>query len=172
MPHPENVAKHGFKKGERSKEESVRRARKAGIASGKARKEKGAMKRAIEKLFSMEPKGDVKEKLMALGYDPGNVNNADALVSTLFAMAMKGDKRAAEMLMQYVLQVSEDDRKTEESNARVSAIKENTGDMEVKSDDGEDGGLVIYLPQIDEEEAEKVNDDDAAGDENKSNEGE
>ena len=154
MPHPENIVKHQYVKGGRSFEESSRIGKMGAIASAKARREKATLKKALERVLNGQPNGRLKDALVKLGYDPGDISNADALMSTLMGMAIKGNMKAMELLLTYQFQVSEDERKTTESAARVDAMRQNTDGVKIESGD-DDGGVVIYLPKLDDEPEEE-----------------
>ncbi len=98
------------------------------------------------------PKGKIKAALIQIGYDPRDITNADALMSTLMSMAIRGNTKAMEMILNYQFLLSEDERKNLESAARIAAMKQNKEGIQVQSGDDEDGGVVIYLPALEEEE--------------------
>lgn len=78
---------------ELTKEEQREIARKGGIASGEARREKKAMKEQIQLLLSL-PLKDKKavKQLQALGIDTDNIDNQMALVISMWQQALKGGK--------------------------------------------------------------------------------
>ena len=149
---PENVIPHQFKKGQRSHEECQRTGRLGGIKSGEKRRERATFKKALEKALNGTPKGKIKAALIQIGYDPRDITNADALMSTLMSMAIRGNTKAMEMILNYQFLLSEDERKNLESAARIAAMKQNKEGIQVQSGDDEDGGVVIYLPALEEEE--------------------
>lgn len=77
----------------RTPRERRENAKKAGIASGKARREKAVFRRAFEALMDIEvPVPSLKDQLEALGIDP---NGANALAFTAFRTALiSGDIKA------------------------------------------------------------------------------
>lgn len=83
-------------------EELRERARKGGVASGKARREKKAMRETLELLLSMALKdGDVAniEKIKSIASLNGkNITVQDAIMLKQIQKAMKGDTRAAEYI--------------------------------------------------------------------------
>ena len=83
-------------------EELRERARKGGIASGKARREKKAMRETLELLLSMALKdGAVSnlEKIKSIASLNGkNITVQDAIMLKQIQKAMKGDTRAAEYI--------------------------------------------------------------------------
>ena len=78
------------------------RARKGGVASGKARREKKAMRETLELLLSMALKdGAVAniEKIKSIASLNGkNITVQDAIMLKQIQKAMKGDTRAAEYI--------------------------------------------------------------------------
>lgn len=123
---------------------------RAGKISAQRKKERANMANAFEILLSLGASGKTKEMLAAMGFADDEQTNAMAVVATIFSEAMSGDSKAQEMILEYGLKVSEDARKTKEAEARMLAIKKNTGDITVSSSDGDDGDVLIYLPQIEE----------------------
>lgn len=150
---PENMVPFGVERPAYTHEEAVENGRKGGIASGIVRKKKADMKEAIDLLLSMKARGTTKQVLEGLGYDEEEQTNANAIAATLFSMGMDGDHKALDTLLTYVLAVKEDDRKTKESEARIAAMGVGTASAVTSSDD-DDGDVIIYLPQIESEEAE------------------
>lgn len=70
-------------------------ARKAGIASGKARKKRKAMKEQMEMLLTLPVKSSkTKEVLKKLGIKSTEVNNQMALIVALYQTALKGGKNS------------------------------------------------------------------------------
>ena len=70
-------------------------ARKAGIASGKARKKRKAMKEQMEMLLTLPVKNSkTKEVLKKLGIKSTEMNNQMALIVALYQTALKGGKNS------------------------------------------------------------------------------
>lgn len=141
--------------GELSKEERTEIARKGNKASLEARRRNADIKDAMKALMGMKAQGRSKELLAEMGYEDDEQLNANAIVAKLYSMAMAGNSKAMEMFLDYFFKANEDERKTKESNARVDAIKKNMGDLSVNSQDDDDGGVVIYLPEIERENEEQ-----------------
>ena len=80
---------------ERTEEEVRELAKKGGIASGEARREKKAMKDQIKLLLSL-PLKDKKaiKQLESLGIDTENIDNQMAMVISMWQKAIKGDVQA------------------------------------------------------------------------------
>lgn len=87
---------------ERTKEEQRRIARSGGIASGKARREKKAMRETLEALLSMPMKGgktaDVEAIKNFAELKGKNITVQDAMVIAMLQKAMKGNVTAAEWI--------------------------------------------------------------------------
>lgn len=87
---------------ERTKDEQRRIARKGGKASGKARRDKKAMKETLETLLTMnlqQGKGDEIETIQSIAELKGkNISVQEAIMLAQIKKAMKGDTRAAEFV--------------------------------------------------------------------------
>ena len=80
----------------RTPEERRRNARKAGIASGKARREKADLKKKVNEILAMDVfSPQLKETLEEKGL---SATNQTAIVTVLLQKALKGDMRAIELL--------------------------------------------------------------------------
>lgn len=78
---------------DRTTEEQREIAKKGGIASGEARREKKAMKDQIKLLLSLPLKDEKAiEKLQALGIDTDNIDNQMAMVIAMWQQTLKGGK--------------------------------------------------------------------------------
>ena len=81
---------------QRTPEERRRNARKAGIASGKARREKADLKKKVNQILEMDVfNPQLKEALEEKGL---NATNQTAIATVLLQKALKGDIRAIELL--------------------------------------------------------------------------
>lgn len=74
---------------DQSREKAVENGRKGGIASGKAKREKRDLRRALEALL---------DKNMGKNKDGEDVSGAEALALKQFEKALKGDTRAFEVI--------------------------------------------------------------------------
>lgn len=87
---------------ERTKEEQRRIARSGGIASGKARREKKAMRETLEALLSMPMKSGKAADIEAIKnfaeLKGKNITVQDAMVIAMLQKAMKGNVTAAEWI--------------------------------------------------------------------------
>ena len=149
---PDNLKRYGKEIPPLTHEEAVKYGSMGGKISGLNRRQAAKMDAAFYTAMLQEAKGPLKETLIKAGYKGDELNNAHAVFSTVVAMAIRGDLNAAKLLLDYQQALTEEIRKTEESIARIEAMKANAGeDMSVSSAD-EDGGVVIYLPKIEEDE--------------------
>lgn len=135
-----------------SKDELKEISRRGGVASGESKRKAADIRRAMNELMKMPAKGRAKEIAEDGGFVGDEQTNANAVAMKLFNMAIAGNSKAMEMLFDYFFKANEDERKTRESNARIDALKKNGVDISVNSSDGDDGGVVIYLPEIEKEE--------------------
>lgn len=84
---------------ERSKKEQRELARKGGIASGEARREKATLKNLLPMMMSLEIKDDKdKEKLKELGLSDKDMCNGALVSMALLQKAMKGNIQAIRLL--------------------------------------------------------------------------
>ena len=134
-------------------EERKAAASKAGKASVRAKRQKADLFKMMDTVMSKPVVGKPKELLEQIGYTDEEMTTGAAILVTLAVQAMKGDKKAAEILLNYQAQMNENTRKDEESKARIKAMGQNTDNVQVSSDDDDDGGVVIYLPKIEEDAA-------------------
>ena len=83
-----------------SREEAKKNGQKGGIASGKARRERKAMKETLETLLSMPLKNGQEadlEEIQSLASTKGkNITVQEAIMLAQIQKAMKGDTKAAE----------------------------------------------------------------------------
>lgn len=78
----------------RTREEHSEDSRKAGKASGKARRRKKSLKQKMQLLLSLPPAENDQTELSAMGVDPEDMDNEMVLVKALFIAAAAGDTRA------------------------------------------------------------------------------
>ncbi len=157
-PHPkvENLKRFGIEKPAPSHDWAVENGRKGGTAAAKTRSIKISMDEAFMSVMGKQVGGTIKQVLENNGYDAEELDNAHAVMATLVALAIKdGDLQAIKILLDYSQSITEEARKSEESKARIESIKANMGaNLSVNSTDDEDGGVVIYLPKIEDDEDE------------------
>lgn len=136
----------------RTAEQKRKIAKMGGIASGEARRRNADIRKAMNELMKMPATGRAKELVDSLEFTEEEKLNANAVAAKLFQMAIAGNQRAMELILDYSFKVSDDERKTKESDARIKALAKQGVDVSVESKDGDDGGVVIYLPEIEKEE--------------------
>lgn len=78
----------------RTREEHSEDSRKAGIASGKARRRKKSLKQKMQLLLSLPAADNDQTELAAMGIYPEDMDNEMVLVKALFIAAAAGDTRA------------------------------------------------------------------------------
>lgn len=141
-----------YKKGELSSEEAKRRGKLGAVKSAEVRRAKRDAKSAIGYLLNLAAKGNLDKNLKDLGADEVERTNMQALQARIFTMAMSGNLEAYKALMEYGGFAPDQSLKDEERKARIKAISEGSrSDTIVSSgEDGEGGGVVIYMPQLEE----------------------
>jgi hypothetical protein len=128
------------------------RAKKGGIASGKARREKKAMKDTLETLLAMPLKdGQVAglEDIQSIASLKGkNISVQEAIMLAQIQKAMKGDTRAAE----YIRDTSGNKMREglldyEEQQARIDKLRAETARIkgEDTGDNAQDDGFIEAL---------------------------
>lgn len=112
------MAKHGadnlVRNEARTPEERRENARKAGIASGEARRRKKSIKQGVIALMKEETPDQVKRAFSRSGYDVAT--NADAMVAAILTGAIRGNPRMIERVMEMI---GEDPR----ANARKAELE-------------------------------------------------
>lgn len=105
---------------QRTPEELREMTRKGGIASGKERRKKADLKKAMQTLLSMNVQSDKsREQLETMGLEP---TNEMLLAVSTFQQAVKGNQRAVENVMK--LSTTEKDKHDiAEQKERIKAAK-------------------------------------------------
>jgi hypothetical protein len=85
---------------ERSEEEQREMRQRGGVNSGVARRRKRSLREAADYYLSL-PVSEQKNlrKIVAAGVDAGDVDNQMAIIAGLTAKAIKGDPKAAKVLL-------------------------------------------------------------------------
>lgn len=105
---------------QRTPEELREMTRKGGIASGKARRKKADLKKAMQTLLSMDVASEKsREQLEALGVD---ATNEMLLAFATFQQAVKGNQRAVENVIK-LSTVDKDKHDIAEQKERIKAQK-------------------------------------------------
>lgn len=123
MPNEKNLMPIAEVNSRRSREEHSEDSRKGGIASGVSRRRKRSLKEAAD-LFLSLPVSDQRtwNKISRAGVDPEDIDNQMAMVIGLTAKAVKGDAKAAKVLIDLL---GEDNSASDsvKSNNLLDAIK-------------------------------------------------
>lgn len=130
-----------IKNSERTPSERRENAKKAGVASGKARRKKANLKKAFETILQADVASpNVKKQLEDMGFD---TTNEMALAMVMMQKAMKGNVRAFEQISKLTATDAKDSLDKREQKERIEALKlENekrrkqigTSEVDVKDD--------------------------------------
>lgn len=157
-----------IKKGELSKEEAKSRGSKGGKKSAEVRRKKRDAREAARYILGLTAKGVPAEQVLSIGgQKQDGLTNLEVLYARLFTMAYSGNMEAFDRLVKVAGYDPSENRLERES---VNADRRRDIDMQFKKDTmaarsmdsanvavnlgNEDGGtdVVIYLPQIENEE--------------------
>lgn len=106
---------------ERTPEERRANARKAGVASGKARRKKANLRKAFETILQAEvASSNVKKQLEELGFDS---TNEMALAMVMMQKAMKGNVRAFEQISKLTTTDAKDSLDKKEQKERIKSLQ-------------------------------------------------
>ena len=160
-----------IKKGDLSKEELKKRQSNGGKKSGEVRRQKKDAREAARYILGLAASGQIKNNLKDLGVT--DANNLEALQARLLGMALGGNLDAYRELMLAAGFNQEENRKERESvasdrrkdlelDAKMTALGSNPDSKVSMSfgDEGGNGGVVIYLPEMEKEEDCEVDDPD------------
>ena len=130
-----------IKNSERTPSERRENAKKAGVASGKARRKKANLKKAFETILQADVASPiVKKQLEDMGFD---TTNEMALAMVMMQKAMKGNVRAFEQISKLTTTDAKDSLDKKEQRERIEALKLGneklrkqigTSDVDVKDD--------------------------------------
>ena len=110
-----------IKNSERTPSERRENAKKAGIASGKARRKKANLKKAFETILQADVASpNVKKQLEDLGFD---TTNEMALAMVMMQKAMKGNVRAFEQISKLTTTDAKDSLDKKEQKERIKALE-------------------------------------------------
>jgi hypothetical protein len=131
-----------IKNSERTPSERRENAKKAGVASGKARRKKANLKKAFETILQADVASpSVKKQLEDMGFD---TTNEMALAMVMMQKAMKGNVRAFEQISKLTTTDAKDSLDKKEQRERIEALKLGneklrkqigTSEVDVKDDD-------------------------------------
>lgn len=117
MANEQNLKKNS----ERTPSERRENAKKAGVASGKARRKKANLKKAFETILQAEVASpNVKKQLEELGFDS---TNEMALAMVMMQKAMKGNVRAFEQISKLTTTDAKDSLDKKEQRERIKALE-------------------------------------------------
>lgn len=87
------------KNSNQSQEEAKKNGKKGGIASGKARRERKALKEQLEILLKLPLKNEkMKKQIVDIGIDEREIDNQMALTISLYQEALTGNTKAYELI--------------------------------------------------------------------------
>lgn len=110
-----------IKNSERTPSERRENAKKAGVASGKARRKKANLKKAFETILQADVASpNVKKQLEDMGFD---TTNEMALAMVMMQKAMKGNVRAFEQISKLTTTDAKDSLDKKEQRERIEALK-------------------------------------------------
>lgn len=110
-----------IKNSERTPSERRENAKKAGVASGKARRKKANLKKAFETILQADVASpNVKKQLEGMGFD---TTNEMALAMVMMQKAMKGNVRAFEQISKLTTTDAKDSLDKREQKERIEALK-------------------------------------------------
>lgn len=155
-----------IQKGELSHDEAKARGKKGGQKSGETRRAKRDAKSSIRYLLELAATGNTKDNLVALGIPENEQTNMAALQARFFVKALAGDLDSYLELMKLGgfnpeenrkerESISSEKRKDMETKAKMDALAARGIDagvtLSLNDEDGNDD-VMIYLPQIEDEE--------------------
>jgi hypothetical protein len=110
-----------IKNSERTPSERRENAKKAGVASGKARRKKSNLKKAFETILQADVASpNVKKQLEDMGFD---TTNEMALAMVMMQKAMKGNVRAFEQISKLTTTDAKDSLDKKEQKERIKALE-------------------------------------------------
>ena len=142
-----------IKNSERTPSERRENAKKAGVASGKARRKKANLKKAFETILQADVASpSVKKKLEDMGFD---TTNEMALAMVMMQKAMKGNVRAFEQISKLTTTDAKDSLDKREQKERIEALKlgndKRRREMGTSEVDVKDDGFIKSLEGVVEE---------------------
>lgn len=142
-----------IKNSERTPSERRENAKKAGVASGKARKKKANLKKAFETILQADVASpSVKKQLEDMGFD---TTNEMALAMVMMQKAMKGNVRAFEQISKLTTTDAKDSLDKREQKERIEALKlgneKRRKEMGTSEVDVKDDGFIKSLEGVVEE---------------------
>lgn len=138
----------------RTKSEARETSKKGGIASGKSRREKANLRKAVELVLgSAVPSAKLQEQLKELDISP---TNQSAIALKLVENALKGDVRSAELLAKITTTEVKDNLDKKEQRERIKAAelenKKREKEIVAAEENDSNGELVISVGEWDADE--------------------
>lgn len=142
-----------IKNSERTPSERRENAKKAGVASGKARRKKANLKKAFETILQADVASpSVKKQLEDMGFD---TTNEMALAMVMMQKAMKGNVRAFEQISKLATTDTKDSLDKREQKERIEALKlgneKRRKEIRTSEVDVKDDGFIKALEGVVEE---------------------
>lgn len=142
-----------IKNSERTPSERRENAKKAGVASGKARRKKANLKKAFETILQADVASpSVKKQLEDMGFD---TTNEMALAMVMMQKAMKGNVRAFGQISKLTTTDAKDSLDKREQKERIEALKlgneKRRKEMGTSEVDVKDDGFIKSLEGVVEE---------------------
>ena len=118
----------------RTKEEARSRGKNGGIASGKARREKKALRETMQELLTMKLKDKkLLEELAALGFTAKGITMQDAISAAMIKQAVKGNVKAYNAIKDTLAEKSEE--KTDVSVTEIVIVPEDASEADNATED-------------------------------------
>lgn len=136
-----------IKNSERTPSERRENAKKAGVASGKARRKKANLKKAFETILQADVASpSVKKQLEDMGFD---TSNEMALAMVMMQKAMKGNVRAFEQISKLTTTDAKDNLDKKEQKERIKRLElDNKKREQELSGSKSDTGLMESLLEV------------------------
>lgn len=136
-----------IKNSERTPSERRENAKKAGVASGKARRKKANLKKAFETILQADVASpSVKKQLEDMGFD---TTNEMALAMVMMQKAMKGNVRAFEQISKLTTTDAKDSLDKKEQKERIKRLElDNKKREQELSGSKSDTGLMESLLEV------------------------
>ena len=136
-----------IKNSERTPSERRENAKKAGVASGKARRKKANLKKAFETILQADVASpSVKKQLEDMGFD---TTNEMALAMVMMQKAMKGNVRAFEQISKLTTTDAKDSLDKKEQKERIKPLElDNKKREQELSGSKSDTGLMESLLEV------------------------
>lgn len=117
-----------------NREEAAKNGKKGGIASGKARREKKALRETMQELLTMKLKDKkLLEELAALGFTAKGITMQDAISAAMIKQAVKGNVKAYNAIKDTLAEKSEE--KTDNSVTEIVIVPEDASEADDEAGD-------------------------------------